>query len=245
MKVVIVRPSSKRILAWTQRALFAGAISLLGYCGFVLADTWIFQQAESRQLERALADRPSTTGGTSHSSVPNVRKGLRPLATDGMIGRIEISRLGLSAIVMEGTTARTLRRAVGHIAGTALPGQPGNVGISGHRDTFFRPLRNIRQDDIITLTTLLGEFRYRVVSTKVVSPRETSVLNPTGQEILTLVTCHPFYFVGSAPDRFVVWAERVLDQPTDSESTAFPHPLDQVHSIDTEMRTYRPRENAQ
>ena len=125
------------------------------------------------------------------------------------MGRIEISRLGVSAMVIEGTTKSTLRRAVGHIAGTALPGRPGNVGLSGHRDTFFRPLRNIRQDDIITLTTAIAEYRYRVVSTKVVGPRDVAVLDADGAEILTLVTCYPFYFVGSAPDRFIVRAERV------------------------------------
>ena len=131
-----------------------------------------------------------------------------PAAIDGLIGRIEIPRLGLSASVMEGTSTTTLRRAVGNIAGTALPGQPGNVGISGHRDTFFRPLRNIRRNDIITLTTLLGEYRYRVMSTRIVRPTNVAVLDPTGNEILTLVTCYPFYFVGPAPSRFIVRAER-------------------------------------
>jgi sortase A len=79
----------------------------------------------------------------------------------------------------------------------------------GHRDTFFRPLRNIQRNDIITLTTLGGEYRYRVVSTKVVGPYDIAVLDSDENEILTLVTCYPFYFVGSAPDRFVVRAERV------------------------------------
>jgi sortase A len=90
-----------------------------------------------------------------------------------------------------------------------LPGQLGNVGIAGHRDTFFRPLRNIRQGDMIALTTLEGEYRYRVVSTSVVSPSEVSVLRPTGEEVLTLVTCYPFYYVGSAPERFIVRAKIV------------------------------------
>jgi sortase A len=93
--------------------------------------------------------------------------------------------------------------------GTALPGQRGNVGIAAHRDTFFRPLRNIQRDDVIVLTTLRGEYRYRVVSTKVVSPYDVEVLNSDGTEILTLVTCYPFYFVGSAPERFIVRAERI------------------------------------
>jgi sortase A len=123
---------------------------------------------------------------------------------------MEIPRLNLSVVVFEGTTSKTLRRAAGHITGTALPGQPGNVGVAGHRDTFFRPLRNIQPNDIITLTTLRGAYRYRVVSTKIVRPDNVAVLDPDGTEVLTLVTCYPFYFVGPAPDRFIVRAERVI-----------------------------------
>ena len=90
------------------------------------------------------------------------------------MGRIEISRIGLGVMILEGIDDRTLRRAVGHIPGTPLPGQFGNVAIAGHRDTFFRPLRNIRRDDEITLTTLNGSYRYRVDSTSVVEPEETA-----------------------------------------------------------------------
>ena len=127
----------------------------------------------------------------------------------GLMGRMEIPRLGISVAVAEGTQGATLRRAAGHIPGTAMPGRSGNIGIAGHRDTLFRPLRNIRQDDVIMLTTLQGEYRYRVVSTKIVSPSDVAVLNPDGHEILTLVTCHPFYLVGPSPNRFIVRAERV------------------------------------
>jgi sortase A len=126
-----------------------------------------------------------------------------------MIGRIDIPRLGLSVIVIEGVGATALRHAAGHIPGTAMPGQPGNVCISGHRDTFFRPLRHIRQDDIITVTTTLGEYRYRVLSTRIVRPSNVAVLAAGGNETLTLITCYPFYFVGPAPSRYIVRAERV------------------------------------
>jgi sortase A len=115
----------------------------------------------------------------------------------------------MSAIVIEGTSRRVLQRAVGHIFGTALPGEPGNVGIAGHRDTFFRPLRNVRRDDIINLTTPLGDYRYRVVSTSIVGPQDSVVLDPSSNQALTLVTCYPFYFVGAAPRRFIVRAERL------------------------------------
>lgn len=202
MRLIVTRKSLSWILRWTQRALFAGAASLLAYCGFVLLDAWIFQKAGIHQLERLKSD--SQTAPESPASFNN----LPATVLGGFVGRIEIPRLGVSAIVIEGISAKTLRRAVGHIPGTDLPGHPGNVGISGHRDTFFRPLRNIQQNDIITLTTLDGEYRYRVVSIGVVDPYDVAVLDPDRNQILTLVTCFPFYFVGAAPDRFIVRAER-------------------------------------
>ncbi len=209
MKVVVAKRPARRIVLWTQRVLFAAAFSLLAYCGFVLADAWLFQKWERRQLERLLAGRQDSNAGALQTASSSSAETAPPAVANGLIGRIEIPRLGLSAMVIEGISGRTLRRAVGHIPGTALPGRPGNVGISGHRDTFFRPLRNIRENDIITLTTLFGEYRYRVVSTEVVDPYDVAVLNATGNEVLTLVTCYPFYFVGTAPDRFIVRAERV------------------------------------
>jgi len=111
-------------------------------------------------------------------------------------------------MILEGVEEGTLHLAVGHIPGTSLPGQPGNVALAGHRDTFFRALRNIRKDDEITLTTLAGSYSYQVDSTKVVEPEDTEVLDNGDGDILTLVTCYPFSFVGSAPRRFIVRARR-------------------------------------
>lgn len=209
MRVSIRRGSLRRILRWTQRLFFAAAILLLGYYGFVVVDAWFFEQRESRILQRLLANRYKPSADSVQLKPAKSTAGPPSIGTSGLIGRIEIPRLDLSAIVMEGTSPTNLRRAVGHISGTALPGQPGNVGISGHRDTYFRPLRKIQQNDIITLTTLLGEYRYRVVFIKIVGPNDVSVLDPSGNEILTIVTCYPFYFVGSAPNRFIVRAERI------------------------------------
>jgi sortase A len=185
----------KFFLRWLRFSLFAGAISVLAYCAFVVVDSWTFQNEKRHQFESMLA-------GRALAAPP-------PAAASGVIGLLDIPRLGLSVVVVEGAGATTLRRAAGHIPGTALPGEPGNAGISAHRDTFFRPLRDIRENDVITFSTLVGEFRYRVVSTKIVSPSDVAVLDPSGTEILTLVTCYPFYFVGAAPDRFIVRAERV------------------------------------
>ena len=124
-----------------------------------------------------------------------------------VIGRLEIPTLHLVAMVQEGADAGTLRRAVGHIPGTALPGGQGNVGLAGHRDTFFRALRDIRVNDDIELQTQDETFRYVVESTQIVGPREVHVLASDGGQSLTLVTCYPFYYVGSAPKRFIVRAE--------------------------------------
>ena len=198
MRALASREKRRRILKWGHRAFFAGAALTLGYCGFVVADSWIFQREESRALERQLR-HPRPASGTR----------LPATATGGMIGRLAIPRLRLSVMVMEGDGQRTLRRAAGHVPATPLPGEPGNVGITGHRDTFFRPLRNIQRNDIITFTTLQGEYTYRVVSMRVVPPNNVAVLDATGGEILTLVTCYPFYYVGPAPKRFIVRAERV------------------------------------
>jgi sortase A len=209
VRLVVSRKSLKWILRWTQRVLFAGGVSMLAYCAFVLADAWMFQKKEHRQLDRLRSERQAANSEAPSIAAPASSRLSPPAVIDGLVGRIAIPRLGLSAIVMEGTGTITLRRAVGHISGTGLPGRPGNVGLAAHRDTFFRPLRNIRQNDIITLTTLLGVYRYRVVSITIVNPRDVEVLNPSKNEVLTLVTCYPFYFVGAAPDRFIVRAVRV------------------------------------
>jgi sortase A len=190
MRVIVQRNFTTRILRWFRLALFVAAAGLLGDCMFVLENTWITH----RQAKRAFAQpRPASVA-----------------ATGELVGRMEIPRLQMSVAVAEGTDAATLRRAAGHILGTDLPGQPGNIGIAGHRDTLFRPLRHTLKGDLITLVTLQGEYHYRVVSTKIVNPTEVAVLKADGHEILTLVTCYPFYFIGPAPDRFIVRAERFI-----------------------------------
>ena len=126
-----------------------------------------------------------------------------------VIGRIEIPRLHVNVMVREGVTNVALRRAVGHVPSSALPGQPGNVALAGHRDTFFRPLRDIRKDDRITVETRNGTYEYVVDSLKIVSPKDVWVLHATERRALTLVTCYPFYYVGSAPQRFIVHATQV------------------------------------
>lgn len=129
------------------------------------------------------------------------------IAPGSPIGRIEMPRLSLSAVAREGVDERTLDLAVGHVPGTALPGDAGNAAFAAHRDTFFRPLRHVHTGDVITVNTPRGRFRYIVTTTRVVSPDDVSVLDPTTDPTLTLVTCYPFTYIGSAPFRFIVRAE--------------------------------------
>jgi sortase A len=115
----------------------------------------------------------------------------------------------MNVMVLEGTDRWTLNRAVGHIESTALPGRTGNVGISAHRDGFFRKLEHIRKGDEILIVTIDETYTYKVESTQVVDPTDTHVLAASRKPVLTLVTCFPFYFIGEAPQRFIVKAQLV------------------------------------
>lgn len=121
---------------------------------------------------------------------------------------LRIPTIDLEVAVLSGTSELVLNRGVGHIEGTIVPGEVGNVGIAGHRDGFFRGLKDIGIGDVLELETLSGVERYRVSETFIVEPTDVHVLDPTDRPVITLVTCYPFYFVGSAPQRFIVRAER-------------------------------------
>jgi LPXTG-site transpeptidase (sortase) family protein len=127
------------------------------------------------------------------------------------LAELSIPRLGLSAVVLHGSDAHTLRLGLGHIENTPVPGESGNVAIAGHRDSFFRPLRNVHVGDDILLDTSEERLHYRVSLLRVVHADDTGVIGPTPDATLTLVTCYPFWFIGQAPDRFVVRATRVED----------------------------------
>ena len=209
-------------LRWARFFFLVVGVLALSYCAIVLLDRWLFQAYQTWRFERALKDAQTYahTINQTASSPPSAqaeaaRARAASFGIDGLagspLGRIEISAIGVAAMVMEGVDGRTLRHAVGHIPGTPLPGHPGNVGLAGHRDTFFRGLRNIHKDDEITLTTLHGSYRYSVDSTQVVEPADIKVLSATAEDFLTLVTCYPFYFVGPAPQRFIVRAHRILE----------------------------------
>ena len=123
-----------------------------------------------------------------------------------MLGTLEMPRLGISVPVREGVRESTLSRAVGHVPGTALPDEPGNVGLAGHRTSHFKPLEGVEEHDEIRFVTNDGAYVYEVVSTEIVDPKDVRVLRTDGHAMLTLVTCFPFEWKGHAPKRFIVRA---------------------------------------
>lgn len=196
-----------------ERALFSSTANEAHAAGLAEAPRRSVVEEEVRKPAGPLEmfGPPAPAVAPSPRVEPRVEKKERRNAVDPTaFARIEIPRLGVTAIVREGADERTLARAVGLVPGGAYPGQPGNIVLAGHRDTFFRPLRRIKVNDRIRLTVPRdGVYEYRVDSLRVVSPEETSVLDSKGFEELTLVTCYPFRFVGPAPDRFIVSATRV------------------------------------
>jgi len=182
---------------WIERTLFLVGFVALAACAAALVEAALYQGFQSRRLD--LARR------LSGSAAAPARAG-----EDRLVGRLEIPRLGLSAVIREGIDGHTLRIAVGHVPGTALPGESGNVVLSGHRDAFFRRLGRVRVNDTVRIVTRDGEFHYRVDDTQVTTPDHTEVLDPTERPTLTLITCYPFGFIGPAPKRFIV---RALQTP--------------------------------
>jgi len=143
-----------------------------------------------------------------------------------LVGRLEIPRVGLSVVVLDGDDERILLLGAGRMPGAARAGGAGNLVIAGHRDTFFRPLRGVRKGDQIRVTTLDGVYPYKVEWTAVVDPSDTDVLADTPEPSLTLVTCYPFQFVGPAPQRFVVRARLAAgdESPDPGEPAPYARP---------------------
>ncbi len=182
-----------------QRLLFIIGIVCLGLYVTFSVQAWRHQHELERQFEREL-----------FKAKPEAKSPLpRKKMTEGeLVGRLEIPRLNMSVMVMEGIADHTLRLGAGRIPGTALPWATGNIGIAAHRDTYFRGLEKIRKDDTIRFSTVDGLKSYRVTSTTIVKPDEVKVLQPTKDDTITLVTCYPFYYVGPAPKRFIVQATK-------------------------------------
>lgn len=216
-----MRALGKGFLGKLQIALLTAGTLALGYSGIVILRSFLYQKHAIEQLEKRNVMHGSNSAG-EHPSVPtsaNPPYGipLQRVVAGSAFGRLSIDRLHLEVAVIEGDSDADLRLGAGHVPYTALPGNSGNVGIAAHRDTFFRPLRNIQKGDIITLSTTEDTYRYQVDSTEIVTPDHSEVLRPTPQPSLTLVTCFPFFYVGSAPKRFIVRAHQLNMAETTAE----------------------------
>jgi sortase A len=205
MKLIIAMSQSEEITRRALRAasytLFVAGIMALGYAGYAVLDQYWYQEVETSKFD--------TASPTAEPRGINVAR----IADGEVIGEIEVHRLGLKAIVVQGDSERLLRRAVGHLPETALPGEAGNVALAGHRDGLFRPLSHVQPGDSITFSTPDREFQYQVEWTAVVPPTAVRVIQPTSEPALTLVTCFPFYYVGAAPERLVVRARIIAVAP--------------------------------
>ena len=194
------------------------AIVCLGLYGYAYLGRVVYQTYESREFDRT-SDRSAAVVASNDEITPIGRVGRSsrksassPEPSTALIGRLSVPRLHLSAMVREGIDGNTLQLAIGHIPETALPGKPGNVGVAGHRDTFFRGLKDLRAKDEIQFSTLSGDFKYEVESLMIVEPDNVGVLASSSENVLTMVTCYPFSYIGTAPKRFVVRARQVSPQ---------------------------------
>jgi LPXTG-site transpeptidase (sortase) family protein len=188
-------------LRWLERGFLVIGIALGLWCAMVLV--------EARHVANMPVPLPPEISADTGAAPPPAA----PPSTGAWVARLDAPSVGLSATVLEGSDDGTLARGAGHIEYTPLPGQPGNIGIAGHRDTTFRAVRHLRSGDALELTTSARIYRYVIDRTFVVQPEDVYVLDPGDGPMLTLVTCYPFEFIGHAPRRYIIQATLVDETP--------------------------------
>jgi sortase A len=230
----LVGPTTRRwrnIRIRVERVLLISGLALLAAYGAARLESFLSSRADLQQFaaiapssaspDREVAENIGSSGvdfslWDKHRVQAYKKRALKqpsaPLAV------LHISKIGLEVPLLDGTDGLTLNHAVGRISGTARPGEPGNIGIAGHRDGFFRGLKNIRVGDRIELRTPERTDEYDVDQINVVDPNDVDVLKPRSAPSLTLVTCYPFYVIGGAPQRYVVHASRTSFEPQKYDS---------------------------
>lgn len=193
---------SRGALWWLQRLAVAVGLGCLVWVGMVTLRASLHDREQRSLFEQQRM--VAVASATANTPPPSGME-----TSNGIIGLLEIPRLGFSEIVMHGDDDDTLTLAIGHLPDTPLPWQQGNSALAGHRDGRFRPLKDIRIGDGITIATRQGNLHYVLRETKIVTPDDLSVLAPTDTRTLTLITCYPFSYVGRAPKRFILKAEAV------------------------------------
>jgi sortase A len=197
----------KLVLKVLEKVLLGGGLLFFALAAGVTLGGHMKQKSDARRFERiyaAAVEQPHIDTATWARS---------EAARTGIVGKVEIPSVGLSAIIVEGSGSRALLEGVGHLRGSAFPGEDGNVVLAGHRDTYFRSLKDVHPSDLVRITTASGVYLYAVDSTEVIDPGDTEVLRDTSDAVLTLVTCYPFHYVGHAPKRYVIQAEQVDAAP--------------------------------
>jgi sortase A len=243
------RPKRGRnIWLWPERLLLASGLALLAFYAAARIESFLGSRAALQKF--AAIESPATTAAQSAVGDAGSSQDADSLEVDFILwdahrlqayqaslarqsgvpsAVLRISKIHLEVPVFDGTDELTLNHAVGRIAGTARPGEPGNIGIAGHRDGFFRGLKDVRVGDAIELETPAATDTYLVERIRVVAPEDVSVLQPRSVPSLTLVTCYPFYFFGSAPERYIVTASLSREIKSGSENST-PSPLSQTSS---------------
>lgn len=190
------------LLLWTAGALCAAFCAMSG------------ARALAARRQAAMFGRKSSSASELQETVPVVQRvAVGSASASTVIGRLQIPDIALSVPMMAGYDPDSLLRGVGHIQGTAMPGGLGTMGLAGHRDTYFRPLRRIAAKMEIQVVDQIGTYHYEVDSTEVVTPEQVEVLEIRQRPELTLITCYPFDFVGAAPKRFIVHAHLLSAAP--------------------------------
>ena len=195
----MARRSLLFVLRWLQRALFLGGVACVSWLYVSWKDATFYQLYARTQLAQIVRTVPA-------AAHPRLPASLRP--NESVVGLLEVPRLDVSVVVAEGDDDAMLRVAVGHLPETPFPWEEGNASMAGHRDTFFRALRDLQVGDDVRMVTTRGTFDYRVSRMVIVPPDDLSVLQPGDGTALTLITCYPFTYLGDAPLRFIVQAER-------------------------------------
>src|SRR4051794_37871680 len=196
------------MLRAVQRVTFIAGLCLSSWPLFVSAESLWAQWSAERELTAMAAKVAVPRTDHQEAIIPGkagaARAATRPRGS--VLGRFEIPRLQLSYALLEGTDNRTLDKSIGHVEGTGLPGESGNISIAGHRNTHFRKLEWIRRGDDIVLTSPRGQYRYRVEWLRLFRPDDIEVIDAGHGPAITLITCFPFEYVGSAPLRYIVRA---------------------------------------
>jgi sortase A len=191
----------KTVLRFTEDFLWVVALASIGFCSVAYGSAAIHQARQKAVLEALRANSAAPASLASASQASNSK-----VANNVLLGLIEIPRLDTASIVEEGVETSTLWKAVGHISGTALPGERGNAVLAAHRDTYFSGLGDLKVGDLVSFKSPTATYSYRVESMRIVEPDDTQVVAASNEPILTLVTCYPFHYIGNAPQRYVVTA---------------------------------------